>query len=662
MSLLNQFLDLMNARLCNQLLIESNKAAVACCGAGQFPETTEVFSHAQLSSLLAEILPAELRGSLNAGWPARFRHRHEGAVLDFDVVPNNGSFRVSVERAVSAGGPGPSPGPAAVSSSVAGPPDTGAAAFLNWSERKIRLCAASLGVVLGLGLSLGFYFLADKQSLLGRMFNFNEVQALVPMSITCMFLWAGFLCLLRWVRLGRLELVSGRQLLIEAIKLFSNKPLVAAAKELEDRALPGSPLFRRLTAVLWQWQIRPSLQDAGLMLQQHMVTDEDSVRGAYSLLRTFVWALPVLGLIGTVIGISFAVGGFAQFLAGNVDDVATIKKSLVGVTGGLSFAFLITLQGLLTSLLVMLPTAALQAREEKLYANLQQDITDLFLPALQHAFPESALPSDAREHQAFRETLQAIAEGVIHKVGEISLRLMNQVEQTQTRHNTQVGEWAEKLQKELESGATRLGDVVGRLGHDLETASTEFLARLSMVRESWDEHTRTLRQLVDEQARSNVQIHEELVQATSAQTTNAQSICQNMARLGEVTAATLEAHAALQTALRDLSRSKLDQTMIAAATALDNVAQQTRSASDAVVALSRTTEHTMASQRTLQDAMRQLHDMGLPNSLAEFSTALGEVGRVLTNFQEPIVFTPVPVKQVLRSREQTTDGVPQRLS
>src|SRR6185503_16965205 len=101
--------------------------------------------------------------------------------------------------------------------------------------------------------------------------------------------------------------------------------------------------------------------------------------------------IPVLGLIGTVIGISFAVGGFGQFLGGNRNNMKTIKRSLVNVTGGLSFAFLITLQGLLTSLLIMLPAYALQTREERLYANVQRDISDLLLPALQRAVPEPSL-------------------------------------------------------------------------------------------------------------------------------------------------------------------------------------------------------------------------------------------------------------------------------
>jgi len=61
-----------------------------------------------------------------------------------------------------------------------------------------------------------------------------------------------------------------------------------------------SPLLRRVRAVIEQWQIRPGLAEADIVLQQHIASDEEEIHAGYSLVRTFVWALPVLGLIGTV--------------------------------------------------------------------------------------------------------------------------------------------------------------------------------------------------------------------------------------------------------------------------------------------------------------------------------------------------------------------------
>ena len=73
---------------------------------------------------------------------------------------------------------------------------------------------------------------------------------------------------------------------------------------------------------------RPGLTEADIVLQQHGAHDDEEIQGGYSLIRTFIWALPVLGLIGTVIGISLAVGGFAEFLStGTDDDRAASRKT-----------------------------------------------------------------------------------------------------------------------------------------------------------------------------------------------------------------------------------------------------------------------------------------------------------------------------------------------
>jgi hypothetical protein len=142
---------------------------------------------------------------------------------------------------------------------------------------------------------------------------------------------------------------------------------------------------------LEQWLIRPSLQNAHLVIEQQVMADREATQRAYNLLRMFVWATPVLGLIGTVVGISIAVGGFAGFLSTSVDDVSKIKAGLVGVTGGLSFAFLITLEGLLSSLILMLFTSNIQTREERLYAAIERDVAEKFLPELQRIAPERDL-------------------------------------------------------------------------------------------------------------------------------------------------------------------------------------------------------------------------------------------------------------------------------
>jgi biopolymer transport protein ExbB/TolQ len=81
--------------------------------------------------------------------------------------------------------------------------------------------------------------------------------------------------------------------------------------------------------------------------------DEASVETSYLLVSVFVWAIPVLGFIGTVLGLSSAIGNFGGVLQSS-KEIESIKDNLQSVTGGLATAFETTLIGLVAALLVQL--------------------------------------------------------------------------------------------------------------------------------------------------------------------------------------------------------------------------------------------------------------------------------------------------------------------
>lgn len=88
--------------------------------------------------------------------------------------------------------------------------------------------------------------------------------------------------------------------------------------------------------------------------------------GRYTLMRLFVWAMPILGFIGTVLGIGLAVGEFSSFLTGDIEELETVKRELSKVSTGLSFAFDTTLLGLAGSLIGMIVVSGVQALDEGL--------------------------------------------------------------------------------------------------------------------------------------------------------------------------------------------------------------------------------------------------------------------------------------------------------
>jgi biopolymer transport protein ExbB/TolQ len=100
---------------------------------------------------------------------------------------------------------------------------------------------------------------------------------------------------------------------------------------------------------------------------------------SYTLPRILVWSIPLLGFIGTVLGISSAVNGFAGFL-NNTTEIDKIKEGIGTVTSGLAVAFDTTLLALLLSVLVMIPLVLVERLEAKLLLATDVFINDQLLP------------------------------------------------------------------------------------------------------------------------------------------------------------------------------------------------------------------------------------------------------------------------------------------
>ncbi|BAQ64715.1 MotA/TolQ/ExbB proton channel family protein [Geminocystis sp. NIES-3709] len=106
-----------------------------------------------------------------------------------------------------------------------------------------------------------------------------------------------------------------------------------------------------------------------------------SSESSYALPRILVWAIPLLGFIGTVLGISQAVNGFNGFLD-NSAEIEQIKEGITTVTTGLAIAFDTTLLALFLSVMVMIPLVLIERMESQLLLATEIYINDHILPRL----------------------------------------------------------------------------------------------------------------------------------------------------------------------------------------------------------------------------------------------------------------------------------------
>ena len=123
-------------------------------------------------------------------------------------------------------------------------------------------------------------------------------------------------------------------------------------------------LFNRIVIALSNLRNLGRVTDVDEILRSQAEQDESIMESSYSLLRGLIWAIPVLGFIGTVLGLSEAIGGFGDVLA-TASDTRQITASLQGVTAGLSTAFDTTLLALIAALALQIWITFLHKSEEE---------------------------------------------------------------------------------------------------------------------------------------------------------------------------------------------------------------------------------------------------------------------------------------------------------
>ncbi len=126
---------------------------------------------------------------------------------------------------------------------------------------------------------------------------------------------------------------------------------------------PGNPLIVRLDWAMRRMTAHNEPSELVSQLGDRSRLDADVLDSSYAMLRVLVWAIPILGFIGTVLGISEAVSGFSNSVH-SAANLEVMRASIGSVTTGLGVAFDTTLLALMMSILIMFPMSALQRAEE----------------------------------------------------------------------------------------------------------------------------------------------------------------------------------------------------------------------------------------------------------------------------------------------------------
>lgn len=114
--------------------------------------------------------------------------------------------------------------------------------------------------------------------------------------------------------------------------------------------------------------------DVDEILESQAAHDESVMESGYTVLRGFIWAIPVLGFIGTVIGLTAAISSFGTILdgGGGSAGIDTLTRQLGAVVRGLDTAFVTTGQALVAALVIHLLQTFVRRADESLLDDIRR--------------------------------------------------------------------------------------------------------------------------------------------------------------------------------------------------------------------------------------------------------------------------------------------------
>jgi biopolymer transport protein ExbB/TolQ len=143
--------------------------------------------------------------------------------------------------------------------------------------------------------------------------------------------------------------------------------------------LRDSMMVNRIRKALELFEVKQSVGEVTNMLSSQSSIDSMRIGGSFTLLKAFLWAIPILGFIGTVLGLSHAISGM-NFA--NVDDVSAIMSSINAVTSGLGTAFDATLLGLVLAMFLNFPMNSMMKNEDDCLNDIDAFCNEILLPRL----------------------------------------------------------------------------------------------------------------------------------------------------------------------------------------------------------------------------------------------------------------------------------------
>jgi biopolymer transport protein ExbB/TolQ len=331
----------------------------------------------------------------------------------------------------------------------------------------------------------------------------------------------------------------------EDLDMTDTKRLV----EVYDRVKNSSHIeeslgLTRVARVMAMWLNTSDMERTNEYAREQADLDAAMSDSSYRLNRLFIWAMPLLGFVGTVYGVAAGISGFSAFLSGTNVTPEAMKEQVGHITEGLAVAFYCTLLGLLTAGIAAFPSLTAERKEEEVLADIDELVEDRLLSRMpsgqaQKGFPIDEMVAAIREgmegmstHSKFpvEELAQAIDAGfrrlpnpdryeevfsrAVSKAGEVINTKYDEFAQS---YEKRVSELGSQLGGKLESVATNFNNgsqrMMGEFTKTQEKNLEVYAKNEQKLAEKFDELTEQITTLGKEQAEQFGEAHETYVEA-----------------------------------------------------------------------------------------------------------------------------------------------------
>lgn len=195
----------------------------------------------------------------------------------------------------------------------------------------------------------------------------------IPIPITIFSVWS-----LVFLTLKALKIRAQRQAMRLAFVpddtgFVLNAATADAVVEAIDRAVDDPTRFlflARCRSVLRMMRNLGRVSDVDEILASRADQDDSTMDSGYTVLRGLIWAIPVLGFIGTVVGLTQTMAEFGAVLdsAGNMSE---LTENLKKVLSGLETAFVTTAEALIAVIFIYLLQTVVRRADEALLDDMR---------------------------------------------------------------------------------------------------------------------------------------------------------------------------------------------------------------------------------------------------------------------------------------------------